>query len=851
MLILKKLMIIPKPNSMLNQQFDWKKIFPYATAILVFIGITLAYFSPLLEGKRLDQHDINMFKGMSKEIADFREKTGEEALWTNSMFGGMPAWQISVVYSGNLMRYVKHIVNLGLPYPANAVFVYFLGFFILLLVLGIDPWLSMAGAIAFGLSSYFFIIIGAGHTSKAFAIGYMAPVIAGIVYAYKGNYLKGSLLTAIALALEIEAGHLQITYYLLLIVLLIGLAQLIDAIRFKKLPNFGKATGFLLIAAVFAVLTHATSLYAAYDYGKDTTRGKPILTKDVADQTGGLDRSYITNWSYGIGETWSLMIPNAKGGGSAMIGSNNPALDGMDRNFKQALAQQNAYWGDQPGTSGPVYAGAIVIFLFVLGLFFVKGKYKWALLAATILSVLLSWGKNYMPVTNLFLDYMPGYDKFRAVSMTLVIAELCIPLLAMMGLYELYKNPGLLTEKRKYFFIAYGLTGGLTLVFYLFPNMFFSFLSSMEIEEFAKIKQSNPSDAAQMNLFISKLEEIRITIFKADAIRSFLFISFAAGLIFAFGMHKMKQNWLTAALILLIVVDMVTINNSYLNNSKFVPKRKVEVPFQATNANKEILKDTDPDFRVLDITNSTFNDATTSYFHKSIGGYHGAKMQRYQDIIEYHLQYEISAFSKVLQNKPDMVSISKQLSESDVLNMLNTRYIIFNPNTEPIPNVNSFGNAWLVENVQWVESANDEIEQLRKVDLKKTAVMHAEFKQKLGNIEKLNDSGSGIELVSYEPNELTYSADIQKNSLAVFSEIWTSKGWKAYIDEKEVPLLRANYVLRAIEIPEGKHTVVMRYEPKVWAVGEKISLASSFLLLAAALGMLFIELRKRKLNKTV
>jgi len=836
---------------MLKQPFDWKKIFPFVTAILVFMGITLAYFSPLLEGKRLDQHDITMFKGMSKEIADFREKTGEEALWTNSMFGGMPAWQISVVYSGNLIRYVKHIVQLGLPYPANAVFVYFLGFFVLLLVLGIDPWLSMAGAIAFGFSSYFFIIIGAGHTSKAFAIGYMAPVIAGIVLAYKGRYLKGALLTAIALALEIEAGHLQITYYLLLLILVIGLSQLVDAIRFKKLPTFTKATGFLFIAAVLAILTHITSLSAAYDYGKDTTRGKPILTKDASEKTDGLDRSYITHWSYGIGETWSLMIPNAKGGASAMIGSDNANLAGVDNNFKQALAQQNAYWGDQPGTSGPVYVGAMIVFLFVLGLFFVKGKYKWALLAATALSIGLSWGKNYMPFTNFFLDYIPGYDKFRAVSMTLVIAELCIPLLAIMGLHTLYKSPELLTEKRKYFYIAYGLTGGMSLIFFLFPQLFFNFLSAMEIEEFAKIKQSNPTDAAQMNLFINKLEDIRISIFKADAMRSFLFISFTAGLLFAFGLNKIKQNWLTAALILLIVVDMVTLDNRYLNNSKFVSKRKVELPFQATTANNEILKDMDLGYRVLDITNSTFNDASTSYFHRSIGGYHGAKLQRYQDIIEHYLQFEISAFGKVLNNKPDMTSIGKQLAVSGVLNMLNTRYIIFNPQGKPIPNQYSFGSAWLVNKIDWVQSANNEIDQLDKVDLRNTAVMHTEFEQKVSGIEPIADSASTIQLVQYAPNKLEYSVNASKSSLAVFSEIWTSKGWKAYIDNNEVPLLRANYVLRAVVIPEGKHSVVMRYEPTVWVIGEKISFVSSLLLLMGALAILFYEWRKKKLTSEV
>ena len=834
---------------MMNQTINWKKIFPFVTAILVFIGITLAYFSPLLEGKRLDQHDINMFKGMSKEIMDYREKTGEEALWTNSMFGGMPAWQISVVYNGNLIRYVKQIITLGLPYPASAVFMYLLGFYILLLVLGIDPWLSMAGAIAFGFSSYFFIIIGAGHTSKAYAIGYMAPVLAGIILTYKGNYLKGSLLTAIALALEIEAGHLQITYYLLLLVVLIGLAQLIDAIRFKKLPHFSKATGFLVIAAVFAVLTHITNLYAAYDYGKDTTRGKPILTNDVSDQTNGLDRSYITHWSYGIGESWSLMIPNAKGGASAQIGSNNPALDGMERGFKQALAQQNAYWGDQPGTSGPVYAGAIIMFLAVLGAFFVKGKYKWVLLAATFLSIVLSWGKNYMPFTNLFLDYIPGYDKFRAVTMTLVIAELCLPLLAFMGLYELYKNPQLLTEKRKYFYIAFGLTGGLSLLFYIFPNLFFNFLSSEEVIEFAKIKQSNPTDAAQMDQFISKLEGVRVAIFKADAIRSFLFIAFAAGLIFTYSINKIKQQWLIAALTLLIVVDMVTVDNRYLNNSKFVAKRKAEVPFQATIANKEILKDTDPGYRVLDVTNSTFNDASTSYFHRSIGGYHGAKLQRYQDIIEHYLQFEISEFAKVMNNKPDLNSVSKQLQTAQILNMLNTRYIIYNPQTAPIPNLSSFGSAWFVDQIQWVDNANEEIDQIGKVDLRNTAVIHSEFKQKLSQFSPAFDTVSKIELVKYEPNKLEYEAVATKNAFAVFSEMWTNNGWKAYIDNQEVPIIRANYLLRAIEVPEGKHTIVMRYEPTIWSIGQKISFISSFLLLAGAIALLFLDYRKKSLAK--
>ncbi len=830
----------------MKQVLNWNKIFPVATAILVFIGITLAYFSPLLEGKRLDQHDISMHKGMAKEIADYREKTGNEPLWTNSMFGGMPAWQISVVYSGNLMHYVKQVISLGLPYPANAVFIYFLGFFVLLLVMGVDPWVSLAGAIGFGLSSYFFIIIGAGHTSKAFAIGYMAPVIAGIVLAYKGRYLWGSLLTAIALALEIETGHLQITYYLLLIVLLLGLFQLIDAFRFKTLPHFAKATGILLLAAVFAVLTHFTSLYAAYEYGKDTTRGKPILSRDVADKTDGLDRSYITHWSYGVGETWSLLIPNAKGGATAQIGTKHPELDNADRGMRQAVAQQNAYWGNQPGTSGPVYAGAVVMFLFVLGLFFVKGKYKWALLAATLLSIGLSWGKNFMPLTNFFLDYIPGYDKFRAVSMTLVMAELCIPLLAFLGLYEIYKNPDLLKKNQKYFFIAFGLTGGLSLLFYLMPGLFFNFFSTEELFQYGKMKQSNPSDAAQITIFLNSLEGVRMQIFKSDTIRSFFFITLAAGFLYAFAIKKIKAVWLITAITLLTLTDMVSINTRYLNQNKFVSRRKAEVPFQASVANQEILKDKDPDYRVLDLTSSTFNDASTSYFHLSIGGYHGAKLQRYQDFIEHYIQDEIGELNDALQNKPTMQSIEAKLASFKALNMLNTRYVIFNPQAAPIPNRFAYGNGWLVNQIVWAKTADEEINLVKTTDVQNTAVVNKEFEALTTAIETSTSGTSTLELTNYAPNKLEYEIKTEKTSLAIFSEIWTSKGWNAYLDGQKVPLLRVNYLLRSVLVPSGNHTVVLKYEPSIWSIGQKISFVSSFLLLAAVVALVFIEWRKRK-----
>lgn len=817
---------------------DWKASLPYFSAIIIFIVVTFAYFNPLLEGKRLDMHDIVMHKGMSQEIVEHREETGEEALWTNSMFGGMPAWQISVIYTSNMIRHVKKVLTLWMPFPANAVFMYFLGFFLLLLALGVNPWLSMTGALAFGFSSYFFIILGAGHTSKAYAISYMAPVLAGIILAYKGKILKGSLLAAVALALQLEAGHLQITYYLLLIIVILGLFQFIDALRFKGLNHFTRASGMLIAAAVIATLTHGTNLYATYEYGKESMRGAPVLEGNMEDQTRGLDRSYITHWSYGIGETWSLLIPNAKGGGSALVGPGHPALDNTDPRFRQALAQSNAYWGDQPGTSGPVYTGAIVMFLFVLGLFLVKGKYKWILLAATILSILLSWGKNFMPFTDFFLDYIPGYNKFRAVSMTLVMADLTIPLLGFLGLYQLYKNPELFEQKKKYFYVAFGLTGGLSLLFYLFPTTFFSFLSSMEQEQFAQIKTANPSERAQYDLFITQLELLRAHIFRADALRSFIYITLAAGLIYAFGIKKLKQNYLTAALTVLILADMVTIAHRYVNDSDFVSKRRIERPFQASRANQEILRDTDLGYRVLDISTSTFNDATASFFHHSIGGYHGAKLQRYQDMIDHHLQAEIGGLMQIMQANPTMTALGTQLSRSQVLNMLNTRYVIYNPEAVPIPNEHAFGNAWYVDSIHRVKNANAEIDALTDVDLSRTAVVHEEFDEWLNGMQADVDHTASIKMVSYQPNHLVYEAKSTTENLAVFSQIWYTKGWNAYLNGEKVPLIRANYVLRALRLPAGEHTIEMKFEPRVWAVGERISFASSLLLILLSLGIM-------------
>ena len=812
--------------------FTNKQFLGILFAIIAFALITLVYFTPILEGKRIKQHDIEMYKGMSQEINDFREETGEQSLWTNSMFGGMPAWNIGVQQNSNLMTYVQKIIGLGFPSPIMSVFISMLGFFILLLVLDCKIWISFIGALAYGFTSYLFIVMGAGHNSKAVAMAYMAPVIAGIIMTYKGKYLWGAVLTAISLALEIRAGHIQITYYLFMIVLIMVIAEFIETIKTKKYLDFFKASGILAIVAILAVLTSTTTLYANYEFGKETMRGKPVLTENVENQTRGLDRDYITQWSYGIGETWSLMIPNVKGGASAYIGNDNPALENVDPRFRSMIAQNNAYWGDQPGTSGPVYVGAIVCFLFVLGLFVVKGKIKWVLLAATILSILLSWGKNFMGFTDFFLDYFPMYNKFRAVSMTLVIAEVCMPILAFLALAEVMRNPEILKKNMYYLYVSFGLTASLCSLFYIAPNLFFNFLSQGETAQFAQLGAGK--DGAVYQMFASELEKVRMAIFKKDAIRSFFFITIAAIILLLNIKGKLKDNAVFAILAVLVVMDMFPINKRYLNNDNFIDKRRFEKPFVMSEIDKQILQDNSLDYRVMNLTTSTFNDASTSYFHKSIGGYHGAKLRRYQDIINRYLGGN-NVGSDGFWN---------------VLNMLNTKYLIYPQNNNKpmaMPNPDAFGNAWLVSDIKWVATPNEEIAAIENTNVKTTAIVNEEFKNVIGNYGTgaINRVHTGtIQLVSYKPNELIYNFNSSKDELVVFSEIWTSKGWTMWIDGKESPLIRADYILRAAVVPAGNHEIMMRYEPKIWKVGNTIQFVSSLILILGLFAAIFVSCRK-------
>ena len=842
------------------RQAQGPKVLSIVGAILAFAVITLIYFNPVLQGKRIKQHDIEMHKGMSHEIGQFQESTGEQTLWTGTPFGGMPAWNISIRSKGNLTEPMYQALRVGLPQSLGSVFICMLGFFVLLLVLDCGFWISFIGAIAYGFTSYLFIVIGAGHNAKAMAMAYMAPVIAGVLLSYKGKYLWGWLLTAFALAFEIKTGHLQITYYLALIIVILVVAELISDIKNKKLGHFLKASIGLIVAAIIGTLTCSTTLYGSYEFGKETTRGKPVLTRNEDNQTKGLDRDYITQWSYGIGETWSLLIPNAKGGASAYIGKQNPALEKADRQFKDNIAQSNAYWGDQPGTSGPVYVGAIVVFLFVLGALTVKGNLKWALLIATLLSILLSWGKNFMGFTNFFLDYVPGYAKFRAVSMTLVIAEVTMPLLGFLGLAEIAKDRDGFKKNQKKFFIALGITAGICLLFLAAPKLFFNFLSQNEAEQFASL--SSGKDGSVYAAFATQLENVRVAIFRKDTLRSLLFILLAAIPIFLYGKGKLKGQIAFPILAVLVLVDMFPIDKRYLNNDNFIEESKYKVPFTATTADQAILADDALGFRVADITKDMFNDASTCYFHKSLGGYCGAKLRRYQDIITQYLGGELNQLRGAKSSQDMMLA----LSQLKVANMLNTKYIIYNPNAQPFPNSFAYGNAWIANDILWVDTPNEEIDAIATTDVQHTAILNREFEGKVGEYQFTDSITPQIEMVEYKPNRVTYNfksalrpfdepqgpqaqGPETANYLVVFSEIWTEKGWKMTIDGQEQPLLRADYLLRAAMVPAGEHEIVMTYAPKAYTVGNRVQFVSSLIMILGLVAALFFTFKPKKEEK--
>lgn len=791
-----------------------KKWLPDGIAILLFITAAFVYFLPaVIDGREIAQHDHTAFVGAGQEVQQFKAETGETSRWTNSLFGGMPTYQSSPSYPSNsTLKAVGKVYSLFLPNYVWLVFVMLTGFYILMRALKMSVWLSVLGAFIWAFSSYFFIIITAGHIWKFITLAYIPPTIAGIVLAYRGKYLLGGVVVALFFALQIMSNHVQMTYYFLFVIGFMVLAYLEEAIRTKQVMHFIKASAVVLTGFAVGTAINASNLYHTYEYSKETMRGKSELKKDNTENqtSSGLERDYITQWSYGIDETFTLLIPNTKGGASVPISDNETAMQKADSQFSQIYSQIPQYWGEQPGTSGPVYVGAFVCMLFVLGCFVVRGPMKWALVEATVFSILLSWGKNFMGLTDFFIDYVPMYAKFRTVASILVIAEFTIPLLAILALKEIITRPETLREKPIYFYLSFGFTGGLALLFALFPQMFFSSFISSDLK--AALETNLPAEYVQS--VITNLTDMCIGIFTADAWRSFFIILLGSVLLYLFIINKLKTKWMVIAITVLCVADMWSVNKRYLSDKDFVEPTRRMAEVQKTPTDEVILADTAKDFRVLNFAGNTFNENNTSYWHKSIGGYHAAKLRRYQELIEYHISTEMQYLMKTLpQVGGDMTQVDADSMK--VVNMLNTRYFIFpvQGGTVPLQNPYAYGNAWFADEVQYVPSANAEIEALYKVSPKKTAIVNERYKSDLQNaVSSPSDSTATIRLMEYKPNYLRYETNSAGNRVAVFSEVYY-KQWQAYIDGKEVPIACANYVLRALHVPSGKHVIEFRFDP--------------------------------------
>jgi MFS family permease len=816
-----------------------QKLVPVAVAIGLFLLLSIVYMYPTLQGKNLKQQDVVQHHGMSKELVDYRNATGKEALWTNSMFGGMPGYMVSTQFRGNKLSVIHRLLVLGNWRPICFVFLYLIGFYLALLAFGVNPWLSIVGAIAYGFSSYFFIIIDVGHISKVLALGYLPPIIGGIHLAFRKKYLWGGILTGIALGLQLYVVHLQITYYTMIIAIFLGIAEFVFALKDKELIPFFKALGVLIIAALLAVGCNFSNFWTTYEYGKFTTRGKSDLTLDHKNQSTGLDKKYATDWSYGIPESFTLLMPNFMGGASVSKLPQNSktyefikSIQGAGK-AKEAVKQMPTYWGKQPGTAGPVYAGAIVCFLFILGLFIVDDRYRWWLLGVTFVSLILAWGNNIPNITNFLLDHLPAYNKFRAVSMTMVIAEFSLPLLAILALDKILKGQVEQKFLVKSITWSVSITGGLLLFFIMFAKGLFSFEASVD----AKYIQQGATE------FVDALQADRLMLFRQDALRSLVLILLSAGVIVVYLFKKIKLQQAMVVFGLLILMDMWPVAKRYLNSDNFVSKREYKDPITESQADRLILTDKTLDYRVLNLAVDPFNDATTSYFHKSLGGYHGAKMERYQELIQYSLTNEINEIYSSLKTY-GLAQIDQTFANAGVVNMLNTKYLIFNPDAAPLENKSALGNAWFVGKATLVQNADEEITKLNTINTGEEALVDKQFESNIQDKQFGSDTTASIVLDEYQPNFLKYSTSSNSEQLAVFSEIYYPAGWNVTIDGRPTDYFRADYVLRAMVVPAGKHTIEFKFHPKAYFVGEKISLASSLIFILILLGAVAYEIRK-------
>ena len=822
-----------------------KKWLPDVVVVVLFVLVSVAYFFPAdFEGRILYRHDASATVGAGKEAGDYYQRTGERTRWTNSIFCGMPTYQLAPAYDSQ-MPLVKAMGAYHLWLPDNVwyLFAYLLGFYILLRAFDFRSYLAALGSVLWAFSTYFLIIIAAGHIWKVWALAYLPPMIAGIVLAYRGKYLWGLAVTAIFAAFEINANHVQMTYYYLFIILFMIIAWLVEAIRQKQIMHWVKATAACAVAALIAVSINLSNLYHTWQYSQETMRGKSELVKaDTGNQTSsGLERDYITQWSYGIGETWTLLVPNTKGGASVPLAMNKTAMAHADNNYISIYQQLGQYWGEQPGTQGPVYVGAFVLFLFVLGLFIVKGPLKWALLAATVLSIMLSWGKNFMGLTDFFIDHMPMYAKFRTVASILVIAEFTIPLLAMLALKKVVEEPQILKQQWKQTLAAFALTGGMALLFAVMPGMFFdSFVSSGEMQALSQFPQEH------LQPLLANLTEMRRAMFTSDAWRSFLIILVGTGILLSFVYGKLKKEYAVGILLVVCLVDLWTVNKRYLNDEMFVPKSERENAVQKTATDESILQDKTQDYRVLNLASNTFNENETSFFHKSIGGYHAAKLRRYQELIEAHIAPEMQGAMQAIVAAAGDMTLVKGDSVYPVLNMLNARYFILplqGGQTAPVLNPYTLGNAWFVNSVSYAANANEELDALGRLNLREQAVADQKFRDVLGDSQQ-QDTTSIVRLTAYEPNELQYDVESGKGGVIVFSEIYYP-GWTATVDGNDTEVGRVNYVLRALRVEPGKHKVVLTFRPKSVDTTETIAYIGYFLILLA-IGIAVNQWRKSK-----
>lgn len=811
-------------------------LWPHLLVLVCFAILSFVYFSPVLQGKTLPQMDNIHAEGAAHQLVEYQHQTGEKAQWTDSMFGGMPAYQIKSDSSHNIFYHLSHAIRLGLPYTTVAiVFLYLVGFYIMLLSLGVGRNIAIIGSLAFALGSYNIIIIAAGHITKCYAIAMMPLVIGGVLMTFGGKRILGAVYTMVALGLELAYNHVQITYYLALAIALLVVIELIFAIRTHALRNFGVSIAFLAVAAILAILPSATNLWTTYEYGAYSIRGKSELkAADGQKESSGLDKDYALGWSYGVGETPTLLVPNVVGGASEAIGNKVKAVREADPQIGQIVAQQSSYWGGRSFTSGPVYVGAIVCFLFFVGCFYYKGRVKWWLIAATVLSIFLAWGKNFPLLTDFMFYHFPLYNKFRTVEMALVIATVTIPLLGMLGLKAIYDNPEDIKYQPGKFFGALGLSAGVALLLAAVPTLFYDFLSPQEAAQFVQLKAQNPIYAALEQTLV----DARVELTRSDALRSAVLILLASSALWFCSVRKINSKIMLATVAVLTLIDLWGVDRRYLSSDNFVPRSESR-NFAISEADKAILADKTP-HRVMSLYTNPFNEVFTSYYHHSVGGYHGAKLRRYQDLIDAHLMPEWQSLLAALQ-KQDYAAIDAAMSASPALNMLGCRYMIYNPKQAPLVNHYAFPEAWFVSEAQPVSSPDDALAAISSADLKRVAILEDSDPATF-----TTDSSASIRQTAYAPDCVTYQSNSSADGLAVFSEIYYPAGWVATIDGAEAPILRADYTLRALRIPAGNHTIEFSFRPKSFIIGNNISTAASIVVVLLVIAAVVMSLREAR-----